>query len=338
MKGLSGLGARRTSRLVAVACAFSFALLALGEDLLICPECGREGEAGQAVCTACGAAFPHQAAPKPEASGTAGKRGQTATASVTTTPARAAAADVAEARRVRGGDPALAVVLYRNAQALLAAAIGPDFNARAAKTIADELAQAREDFNDSVPASGRKAALLRAQRQAEDFFRGAGRTPLGRIWVPLDWPGALEPPALAAVRHALQPVCAQCGGSGGTACRSCGGSGRVACRASGCRNGWVSRKQTNTLTPNTGLTIREKCPECHGTARVACKECAGRGALLCKKCGGTGEAPACTGCQGTGLEPCRECARKGPNPDCVQCKGTGQTLCKKCGGDGRTPK
>lgn len=328
-----GLFAKRTLRQVVGTCAFCFiAGLSFADDLKICSECGREGEADATMCSACGAVF--QA---PSASETGDKKSDTPQEKATSAMS-AAAKDVAEARRVAEDNPALALVLYRNAQALLASESGANFNDKAGKTLAEELKKARASFNADCAPAVRQAALVKAQHMAEDYFRSAGRTPMGRAWVPLDWPQRLSPQAVAAVRHALQPVCASCGGDGFDPCRKCGGAGRVPCDEPGCKNGWISRKPTDSLVPKNDIMIRDKCPVCKGTAFKACKECASRGVIPCKKCGGTGEAPICKGCQGTGLEPCRDCQKSPKGKDCVLCGGTGEMPCKKCGGDGRTAK
>lgn len=331
---LNGFSAKRMLRPMAAACVFAFAAWrAVAQDLPICPDCGREAASGQTTCPSCGAALPKTDAPAPQPE-KADKPDDKAPVSARA----AAAADVAEARRVLSSDQALAVILYRNAQALLAAGADEGFDEKAARQLAAELAKAREAFENAFSSSARKAALLRAKPKAEDFFRGSGRTPLGQAWVPLDWPQKLSPVAIAAVRRSIPLQCVACGGSGIDLCKKCGGSGKVRCRNSACKNGWVSRKPTNSLTPKNDIVIRDKCPECRGTTFVACTDCAGRGASACKKCGGGGEAPVCKGCQGTGLEPCRECAKKGVTPDCPTCRGTGSALCRKCGGDGRTPR
>ena len=329
-----GFSAKRMLRPLAAMCVFVFAAWRVAaQDLPVCPDCGREAALGQATCPSCGAALPKTAAPAPQPV----KADKPATKEPV--PARtAAAADVNEARRVLPSDPAQAVILLRNAQALLAAGSDAGFDEKAARQLAAELGKARETFENAFSPAARNTAFLRAKPKAEDFFRGSGRTPLGLAWVPLDWPQTLSPVAIAAVRRAIPRPCVACGGSGIDPCRKCGGTGKVRCRNSACKNGWVSRKPTNSLTPKNDIVIRDKCPECHGTTFVKCADCAGRGATTCRKCGGDGEAPLCKGCQGTGLETCKECAKKGVSPDCPVCRGTGSALCKKCGGDGRTAK
>lgn len=329
----SGLISKRMLRLLACTCAFCFiATAASSEELRICPECGREGAADAEACESCGAKYAPPAASSVSDSDDGKKKTEEATSSIA-----AVKKDVAEARRVLDANPALALVIYRNAQALLAAD-GLTFNAKAAKILVEELKTARSRFNSDVNPVNRKAALAKARREAEDYFRSVGRTPMGRVWVPIDWPGTLMPRAIAAVRSSLQPDCSQCGGEGGVPCKTCGGAGRVPCNGTGCKNGWVMRKPTNSLTPSTDLTIREKCPVCKGTAFVGCKACASRGAIACKKCGGSGEAAICSGCQGSGLEPCTECRKKPKGSECVLCRGQGEMLCRKCGGDGRVAK
>lgn len=325
--------AKRALRLMAAMCVFLlFSSVAIAEELLICSECGREGEAGQSACSSCGAHFAPSKAP---VEADAPKK---ALSSSATDVMKAASADVAEARRVASENGALAIILYRNAQALLAAESGEDFEAKAARMLADELKRTRDGFYESVAPSRRSAALRKARREAEDYFRSVGRTPFGSVWVPLDWPQSLMPASLAAIRHAMQPRCVKCEGAGVDPCNKCGGAGRVKCRGPKCKNGFVERRNPNSLTPKTDLVIRDKCPVCKGTARDLCVDCAGKGVRPCKKCDGSGEAPMCKDCQGTGLEACRICTKNPPKEDCVFCKGSLRALCRKCGGDGKTIK
>ena len=240
---------------------------------------------------------------------------------------------------MKAGDIAAAFALYRNAQALLASGAGAPPSEKSLHAIAAEAAKAEAAFNAATPAPRRTQALSAAARSLESFFRGEGRIPLGRAWIPADWPSALSPPAIAAVRLSLPPRCSHCAGTGSTPCRSCGGSGTAPCKAQGCKNGWITRKPANTLSPKTDIAIREHCPICGGTGKVRCNTCAGRGGAACAKCGGTGDAPLCKGCHGSGLVDCRDCARTGAlNPNCPTCRGSGKSLCNKCGGDGHASK
>lgn len=329
--------AERALRLMAAMCAFLlFSCYSLADELLICSECGREGESGQTACASCGAGFAPSSLPKAE------DLSKKAAKPAATEVMKAVAADVAEARRVSAENGALAIVLYRNAQALLAAESGADFEARAAQLLVAELQRTRDGFNGSVAPSRRGAAMRKARREAEDYFRSVGRTPFGAVWVPLDWPQTLAPPSLAAIRHAMQPRCVKCDGSGGESCNKCGGSGRVKCRVPKCKNGFIERRNPNSLTPKTDLVMRDKCPHCRGTAKSSCIDCSGKGVRPCKKCDGSGDTPMCKDCQGSGLEACHICTKRNPKEqpkeNCSFCKGSLRVLCGKCGGDGKVVK
>ena len=335
---------RRTQRLLAAACVFflSFAAWADGE-LRLCPDCGRESPPSARFCASCGAAIVATGEEAPEATAEPEADGQSDVAVPAKTEAtpssRAASRDVARARQEsREGHAAAALVLYRNAQALLAANAGQKPNEAATKAITAEAEAAKREFESRTPRNRRTEAMAAASRSCEDYFRGEGRIPCGRAWIPADWQTTLAPTAIAAVRLSLPPDCATCSGAGSIPCKSCGGTGHAQCRAPGCENGWVSRKPTNTLTPKTDIAIREKCPMCRGTAKIPCKACAGRAATPCKTCAGSGHAPLCKGCHGSGLATCPDCAKKGLRPDCAFCHGSGSVLCDKCGGDGRVSR
>lgn len=337
-------------RAFAFVCAFLAAPAALSDNLVICPECGRESDVAASFCSKCGAALQagqgtaaHDAHSPGDDAVAAGASADAADGAQlrqsvpeAVSAAKAAARDVAEARRRRSaGDAAAAFALFRNAQALLASGAGPALSANATRTLAAEAETARLEFDGKFPASRRQAAAAAGMRTAEAYFRGEGRVRLGGAWVPSGWVTSLSPPSLAAIRLSIPPLCAACSGAGFIPCRTCAGTGSVPCRAKGCVGGLVERKPVNSLTPKTDISIRENCPVCGGTSRVACGACAGRGRDTCRKCGGTGDAPLCKGCAGTGLQDCRQCLKKGIDPECPLCFGTGKVLCGKCGGDGR---
>lgn len=345
----------RTVRFLTALCFFALiavsapALLSASQDnpvgsLLLCSECGREPPTGALFCPSCGASLPLAGADGTNSSIATDDKSNfspdNATSASyagieTSSGAKAAVRDASEARkRQNTGDLAAAVLLYHNAQALLMANAGPAPSAASLRTLASETATAEETFNNAVRVSRRAAALAAASHSLESYYRGEGRTPLGRVWVPADWPSLLAPPAIVAIKLALPTRCDSCQGSGSTPCRSCGAQGSVPCKFQGCKNGWVTRKPTNTLSPKTDLNIREKCPACRGSARVPCRDCAGRGSIPCKQCGGSGDAPVCKACGGLGLTSCKACAKSGIRPDCPVCRGTGMALCGKCNGDG----
>lgn len=362
MTSPTALIARRTLRPLAAACALLFVLLLAGAPAAngeiaprICQDCGREETAEASFCSHCGARLPPLA---PESGESSVQYGDGVSASVPASVAAdahagpapdapaaatkcqaAAKADVSEARRrAEAGDHAAAFILFRNAQALLASGAGGMPNVASSRALAAETERARNAFCKAIPPAGRMRAEADAMRALEGYFRGESRIPLGRAWVPADWPALLPPPDLAAVMISLPAVCKACGGSGATPCRTCGGRGRVHCSATGCKGGFVFVKPRNSLTPKNDIVVKEKCRLCGGSALVQCGQCMGRGAVNCAKCGGAGEAPACNACNGAGLDFCKKCARDGVSPDCPQCKGSGRVLCRKCGGGGRTQK
>lgn len=328
-----------------VAAVFSVTLFA--EPLRICPACGREDLKGVEKCPFCGAQLPPLVSSKPQA-----PVEQEKSPDLHAGAFEEASKDVIEARKCCAEKPAVAIALYENALALLAADLGDDFNVKAARQIQKELVKCRERVKAAVGGSflAHQKIMSEGRRDAVVFFKAQGRVPFGRVWVPSDWPSRLPPPNLAAVRHGLQPVCKACNGLGAVPCKKCKGTGRIPCDNPGCKQGWIYSKSANSLggtgkRASSALTTRSRCPVCNGTAFRPCTECQGTGRTICGKCGGNGEAPICAACQGTGLLPCKKCARaieKGerdkPFPNCLECRGSGEVLCRKCGGDGRIRK
>lgn len=336
-------------RFLCLLASVAMAVTVFADPLRICPACGREDLKGLAKCASCGAALP----PLPgKAEASPAEKGEESdlTGEASSTGAFAAAAkDVAEARARRIEDPGAALALYENALALLAADSGENFNERAAEQIETELEKCRAHLKEIARGSfvGLQKPILDGSRSAAVFFKAEGRKPFGRVWVPADWPSRLSPASLAAVRHALQPVCKGCNGFGTVPCAKCKGKGRVPCDYPGCKQGWIAAETRNNLggtgrRSSATLKTRERCPLCKGTAFRPCPGCRGTAQAICKKCGGNGEAPLCQACQGMGVVTCKKCARaieKGeretPLPGCLDCRGTGEVLCRKCGGDGR---
>ena len=179
----------------------------------------------------------------------------------------------------------------------------------------------------------------RANHEFGIMRQGAGRTQCGRVWVPADWELTVE--EMAAVRRARPKTCTECGGFHDTDCRACKGLGYTQCKAKGCKQGYVERKNANSLSPKTEIALKSPCPECKGTARVQCMECKGDGRVTCRKCKGSGLADECRACHGEGVIPCKTC--KGAKIDkkgepCRTCGGAGMTLCNSCQGDGHQDK
>ncbi len=322
---------KHTMWLQVTTCAFTFLqLTSFAAELAICPDCGREGDIAYGKCKVCD--VPFASSEKEEETVAERKKPQI------TDALKAAAEDVKKAQKEENDDIASAIIIYRNAQALLVSESGKEFEAAAAKKIGASLNKITEIFEEDYNSQTRNAMLIKAERKAEDYFRSVGRIPCGRVWVPSDWPELLGPHAIANIRHAIQPACPGCGGLGREPCKKCRGSAREVCKYKNCKDGWIIVKNQNKLATNTDLVKRKKCPLCKGTAIVRCESCNGNGGVACKKCQGTGLAPLCKSCSGSGLLPCKPCSKDGVRPNCVLCKGESQTLCTKCGGDGRAGK
>lgn len=186
-----------------------------------------------------------------------------------------------------------------------------------------------------------RVILLQARREFALLQQGAGRAAVGRVWVPAGWPARLTARQTAALRRANAEPCNRCVGFGETDCTACKGIGRVACTARGCRQGWVERQPSNTLTPKSVLKTRAPCPNCQGAAQVACLTCHGDGRATCPSCNGSGQSPRCRACGGEGLIPCRRCRGARIESDgtaCRACGGEGVSLCATCRGDGCAAK
>lgn len=178
--------------------------------------------------------------------------------------------------------------------------------------------------------------ILQGRREAGRLLAAEGRTAAGQAWISRKWAAKLTPPQMAAVRRAVAEECTACAGIGLEPCRKCTGTGRQKCTERQCRDGWVEQQAGNTLSPQSALTRRVKCPVCQGAATIACATCRGRASVACAKCGGDGLAKPCRACSGQGTMECRTCRRAAPGAAtaCDTCKGTRQAPCTRCGGDG----
>ena len=127
-------------------------------------------------------------------------------------------------------------------------------------------------------------------------------------------------------------ICDKCDGHGN--CRACNGARKIKCGRCG-GGGQV----------DAGL-VRTTCPRCGGKKRIMqlgsdmmCANCAGKGYFetrkwgLCGACAGKGIVD-CSACGGTGV--CLSCNGTGHNPHCAYCGGTGiiHHKCAKCSGQG----
>ena len=339
-------------------------LLALAEDLLICPACRREAPPGSMFCPKCGAAIDSPSAPAPEP---APSPAAPLPAAPSASPAHVAAplpsgADVGKAAadgvvacaragmsQLKDGHPEIAHVLFDNALAL--ASLHPDA---------------------LTPEQGAK--LLEETRRCDDLLsrilgdcpacQGSGRA-------------SMTATSLGGSAGSTQSTIAS-----GIACRACNGSGRAARRrtiaerkaaqAAG-RNaaettfralGFAQDGQAWVPQPLLPLLdTRLRCRLRHAAA-APCTQCQGFGLDDCRKCGATGYVPCkakgcqegwivedalntldsksaalkkrkpCPVCNGSAKVPCASCQGRGAQT-CARCNGSGQrAACATCGGDG----
>lgn len=351
----------------------SLPLLALAQDLLICPACRREAPPGSMFCPKCGAAISgggqqqaDNAKPQPDANADA----------PAATPA-AASADIGKAAaegvracaqagmsQLQGGHPDIARVLFDNALAL--ASLHPDA---------------------LTPEQGRK--LLEEIRRCDDLLstilaecpvcQGSGRasmnvTSLGGST------GSTQSTVASGIR------CSVCGGSGRKMRRrsvaerkTAQGSGakgaETAFRALGYTqegNAWIPQSLASALDVRLRCRLRHAaaspCAQCLGLGLEDCRKCGATGYVPCKakgcqggwivedslnrldsksagikkrtpcpECGGTAKVP-CATCQGRGAQTCARCSGSGKRATCTSCGGDGYAPCKTCDGTGRAKK
>jgi len=195
-----------------------------------------------------------------------------------------------------------------------------------------------------VVSAGRSANELRvliAQgwRDFETRQQALGRVASGRVWVPPELLSLLDVKARALIRTACPTPCPGCMGIGIQDCASCKGTGRLKCNHEGCVNGWITIKESNTMTSSkTAIARKEHCPVCQGSGFMPCPDCRGLGTAPCKICNGTGRNPVCQECGGQGWEPCPKCQGAGSvgGTICPACHGEKELLCPKCHGEGCT--
>ena len=184
------------------------------------------------------------------------------------------------------------------------------------------------------------ALVNKAARDFAILRQGDGRIASGNAWIPAAWELSVEETAI--LRRAIPDACSGCAGFHQVECHACKGDGVTPCRAKGCKQGFVEKKNANTLTPKTGLVLQAPCPVCQGAASVPCATCKGAGRVPCPKCDGAGLAPVCRSCSGEGLVPCKSCRGAGSDrrtgAPCAACGGEGRQLCTACQGDGRSER
>jgi hypothetical protein len=193
-----------------------------------------------------------------------------------------------------------------------------------------------------VVVSGRSAdelrlALAQGRRDFELLEQAAGRVTVGRAWVPPALAAQLDLAGQVLLRTAAAAPCTACLGIGRQTCTVCRGLGRTKCRQTGCEDGWVVRKPTNTLASKNALRQRVACSACQGTGWSACATCRASGAVVCSACQGSGQPPRCNRCGGEGTVACTRCRGSGRVGEavCDSCHGTQRVLCTTCHGEGR---
>ncbi len=328
-------------------------LMALGAtgQLRICGSCGREDEAGGALCVFCRAALPPAPAvavaqaPLPAARASASNDAALAAAAFEQVRLDVTAARAEEARR-----PEVALALYENARALLAVA---------------DPARLPPDTGSSVLAGLQRCrATLAISGQSCPSCGGSGRQQIKLVQLA----GGAE--TENAATRSTGAACETCGGRGtirGTrdvettrllilqGRREVGlqqqSAGRVAAGRA-----WIPRAWAEALTPTQLAAIRRTiaagCPVCAGMGLAQCRKCTGTGTQACtnKKCrqGWIEQDIAnalsvttdltrrvkCPVCQGTSKVGCTVCRSRG-GVACGACKGTGLgETCRTCGGEG----
>ena len=184
-----------------------------------------------------------------------------------------------------------------------------------------------------------RVLLAQARRDFDAREQAQGRVACGRVWLPQGLADQLSVREQALIRTAAPTPCSSCQGTGVEDCGRCKGSGHVKCSNEGCDNGWIVRKELNTLTTKGNLNRREQCPLCQGTGWNPCPDCHGQGTVACKSCHGSGRSPVCQDCGGQGWSGCARCHGTGKLSDggvCPDCHGLADRLCPKCHGEGCT--
>ncbi len=314
---------KRILWLNSIVCAFIFLSSPVYSDdtFKVCSECGKESDKKSTECIYCGIKF------ESSKSTTDNKKGFNISDAVIQ--------DINAAQKVKSGNPALSIIILRNAQALLLAEPSNDLNKELSEKIFKELNFITSNFKRKNSILVYQNKIVLAQSAANDYFRSVGRTQLGRIWLPPEWLDQLLPSDISNIRRSLPPPCEDCDGIGMKQCKECDGASYLECDYNGCQNGFIYERNPDSLSRKTELTRRRNCPLCDGKTKIKCKACKGVGMKICSDCNGSAEAPICEECAGLGLEACDKCERKGNSSDCVYCKGERKKLCSECGGDGK---
>lgn len=349
-------------------------LLALAEDLLICPACRREAPPGSMFCPKCGAAISGGA--QQQADDTNPGAPPAAAPSPAATPA-AASADIGKAaaegvracaqagmQQLQGNHPEIAHVLFDNALAL--ASLHPDaLTPEQGKKLLEEIRRCDD-----------KLSRILGECQA---CQGSGHASMNAT--SLGGPsGSTQTTVATGIR------CSACGGSGRAMRRrtvaerktaqSDGSKGaETIFRALGYTqegNAWIPQELASALDVRLRCRLRHAaaspCGQCLGLGLEDCRKCGATGYVPCKakgcqggwivedsvnrldtksaslkkrspcpECGGTAKVP-CASCQGRGAQTCARCAGSGKRATCTSCGGDGYAPCKACDGSGKAKK
>ena len=341
-------------RKLVVLMAALLAAAVLRGQLRICGSCGREDSAGGETCAYCQERLPEAAVP-PATVAASGQEGSPEV-NLATRAFDLARKDVLAARDEELRRPEVALALFENARALLAAVDPALLPPETGTAVLDGLQRCRGALavaGQACPAcggSGRQRIVL------QQLAGGAGT-------------GGDEAPATRAT---------------GASCTACGGKGTVAGtrdvettrllilqgrREAGLRlqaagrvaagQAWLPPEWAQELMPRALAAVRRM-------AAAGCPACAAIGLARCKACSGTGRRPCtnrkcrdgwveektintltpktaltrrvkCPMCQGTATLECKPCRGRGAVA-CEDCKGAGLAVpCRTCGGEGVVP-
>ena len=185
--------------------------------------------------------------------------------------------------------------------------------------------------------------LLLAQgvRDHETRQQAARRVAVGNVWAPVAVAEVLTPRLQALLRTAAASPCTDCQGLGIQTCGSCKGQGRTVCKNSGCKDGMIQKRQSNSLSAKAALVVKTPCPACNGSGLITCVTCTGCGHVVCRTCDGLGQPKKCATCGGAGTGACTRCKGTGKvmgknrvEAPCTACGGEGIGLCPTCRGEG----
>jgi hypothetical protein len=183
--------------------------------------------------------------------------------------------------------------------------------------------------------------VTRGVRDHETRQQAARRVAVGNVWAPVAVAEVLTPRLQALLRTAAATPCAACQGMGIQICGTCKGERRTVCKYSGCKDGMIQKRQSNSISYKTALMVKTPCPACNGSGWITCVTCTGSGHVVCRTCGGLGHPKTCAICGGAGTGACARCKGTGKvtgknrvETPCTACGGEGIGLCPTCHGEG----